>query len=336
MSRTTARSATRPKRIGLIGLGMHVPKKILTNADLEKMVETSDEWIRTRTGIRERHIVEPGVSTSELAYHAAKEAIKQAGLQPKQLELIIVGTTSPDMMFPSTACILQQRLGASSAVCFDLAAACSGSVFSIITAQQYLATGRYKNALVIGAEILSNFIDWTDRSTCILFGDGAGACVMAPVSRGGILATHMGSDGSAAELLYIPGGGSKHPPSHASIDQRLHYLRMNGGEVFKLAVTRMAHASETVLKAAKLKISDVDCFIPHQANIRIIQAAAKRAGVPMDKVYVNVDRYGNTSAASNLIALYEAVEEGRIKKGDYVVMVAFGAGLTWGAFLLQW
>lgn len=324
------------KRIGLIGLGMHVPKKVLTNFDLEKMVETTDEWVRTRTGIRERRVVEPGMTTSDLALPAAKAAIKQAGIRPKQLDLIIVGTTSPDMMFPSTACLLQQRLGATSAACFDLAAACSGSVFSIITAQQFLATGHYTYALVVGAEILSNFIDWTDRSTCVLFGDGAGACVMAPVSRGGLLSTQMGSDGSAADLLYIPGGGSKHPPSHASVDQRLHYLRMNGGEVFKLAVTQMAHSAEAVVKAAKLKLDDVDCFIPHQANIRIIQAMAKRTGIPMDKVFVNVDRYGNTSAASNLIALYEAVEEGRIQKGDYVVMVAFGAGLTWGSFLLQW
>ena len=324
------------KRIGIVGLGMHVPKKVLTNFDLEKMVETSDEWIRTRTGIRERHIAEPGMSASDLAYPAAKAALKGARLQPKDVDLIIVGTTSPDMLFPSTACILQQRLGAKSAVCFDVSAACSGSIFAIITAQQYLATGRYKNALVIGTEVLSNFVDWTDRSTCVLFGDGAGACVLTKVARGGILATDMGSDGTAAELLYIPGGGSRHPPSHASVDQRLHYLRMNGTEIFKLAVRRMAESAQTVIKRARLKPGQVHCVIPHQANIRIIQAVAKWAKLPMEKIYVNVERYGNTSAASNLIALYEAVQDGTIKRGDYVVLVAFGAGLTWGSILLQW
>ncbi len=331
----TARHAS-TKRIGIVGLGMSVPKKVLTNFDLEKMIETSDEWIRTRTGIRERHVVEPGTTTSDLAYQAAKEALKHAKLHPKDLELIIVATTSPDMLFPSTACLLQSRLGAKDAVCFDLSAACSGSVFAMITAQQYLLLGRYKNALVIGAEVLSPFIDWTDRSTCVLFGDGAGACVMTPVSRGGILATDMGSDGSAAELLYMPGGGSKYPPSHTSVDQRLHYLRMNGGEIFKLAVRRMAESAKTVMKEARLAVEDVECFIPHQANTRIIQAVAKWANLPMEKVFMNVERYGNTSSASNLIALYEAVQEGKITRGDHVVMVAFGAGLTWGSVLLQW
>jgi len=330
------KKATAQQRIGLTGIGMHVPKKVLTNFDLEKMVETSDEWIRTRTGIRERRIAEPGTTTSDLAYEAAKEALKDAGVQAKDLDLVIVGTTSPDMLFPSTACLLQHRLGARDAACFDLAAACSGSVFAMITAQQYLLTGRYKNALVIGAEVISSFIDWTDRSTCVLFGDGAGACVMAPVSRGGILATDMGSDGSAAELLYIPGGGTRHPPSHTSVDQRLHYLRMNGTEIFKLAVRRMAESAQAVIKTAGLAPDDVECFIPHQANIRIIQAVAKWANLPMEKVYVNVERYGNTSAASNLIALYEAVQEGKITRGDHVVLVAFGAGLTWGSLLLQW
>ena len=331
---TAARTPS--KRIGIVGEGMYVPKKVLTNFDLEKMVDTSDEWIRTRTGIRERHIVEPGISTSDLAYEAAKKTLKQAGLRANEIDLLIVGTTTADMMFPSTACLVQHRLGATSAACFDLAAACSGSVFAMITAQQYLLSGRYKRALVIGAEVLSSFVDWTDRATCVLFGDGAGACVMTPVSRGGILATDMGSDGSAAEFLCLPGGGSKHPPSHASIDGRLHYVKMNGGEVFKLAVRRMAESAKAVLTQAHMKLDDVDCFLPHQANLRIIQAVAKLAKIPMDKVFVNADRYGNTSAASNLIALHEAVAQGRIKKGDHVVLVAFGAGLTWGSLLLQW
>ena len=324
------------RRVGITGLGMHVPSKVLTNFDIEKMVDTTDEWIRTRTGIRERRVAEPGTTTSDLAYQAAVEALKQARLDPKDLELLIIATTTPDMLFPSTSCLVQQRLGAKSAVCFDLSAACSGSVFAIVTAQQYLLTGRYRNALVIGAEVLSSFIDWTDRSTCVLFGDGAGACVMTPVTRGGILATDMGSDGSAAEYLYMPGGGSKHPPSHASVDQRLHFLRMSGGEIFKLAVRRMADSAKRVVKDAKVKPEHVECFIPHQANIRIIEAVAKWAHLPIEKVYMNLQRYGNTSAASNLIALYEAVKEGRIKRGDHVVMVAFGAGLTWGSLLFQW
>ena len=241
-----------PTRIGITGLGMHVPSKVLTNFDLEKIVDTTDEWVRSRTGIRERRIAEPGTTTSDLATQAGREALKQARLDPEDLDLLIVATTTPDMLFPSTSCLVQQRLGATSAVCFDLSAACSGSVFAIITAQQYLLTGRYRNALVIGAEVLSSFIDWTDRSTCVLFGDGAGACVIAPVKRGGILATDMGSDGSASELLYMPGGGSKHPPSHKSVDQRLHFLRMNGGEIFKLAVRRMADSTKRVVKAAKM------------------------------------------------------------------------------------
>lgn len=327
---------SRPRRIGITGLGMYVPPKVLTNRDLEKMVDTSDEWIRTRTGIRERHVAEPGTTTSDLAYKAAQRALKDARLDPSGLDLLIVATTTPDMLFPSTSCLVQQRLGAKSAVCFDLSAACSGSVFAMITAQQYLLNGRYRNALVVGAEVLSSFIDWTDRSTCILFGDGAGACVMAPVKRGGILATDMGSDGSAAGLLYMPGGGSKHPPSHASVDQRMHFLRMNGVEIFKLAVRRMADSAKRVVKDAKLKPEHIECFIPHQANTRIIEAVAKWADLPIEKVYMNLQRYGNTSSASNLIALYEAVKEGVIERDDRVVMVAFGAGLTWGSLLLQW
>lgn len=324
------------KRIGVIGLGMYVPSKVVTNADLEKVVDTTDEWIQTRTGIRERRVAPPGTTTSDLAYHAAVEALRQAKLDAKDVDLLIVATTTPDMLFPSTSCLVQQRLGANRAVCFDLSAACSGSVFAMITAQQYLLTGRYRNALVVGAEVLSIFVDWTDRSTCILFGDGAGACVLAPVKRGGILATDMGSDGNAAELLYMPGGGSKFPPSHHSIDQRLHFLRMNGSEIFKVAVRHMADSTNRVIKQAKISPSHVECLIPHQANIRIIEAVAKRAKLPLEKAYINLQRYGNTSAASNLIALYEAVKEGVVERNDHIVMVAFGAGLTWGSLLLQW
>lgn len=323
-------------RIGITGLGMAVPEKVLTNFDLEKMVDTTDEWIRTRTGIRERRIAAPGTTTSDLAYGAAVQALKDAKLKPDQLELLIVATTTPDMLFPSTSCLLQRRLGATKAVCFDLSAACSGSIYAMISAQQFLTTGRYKNALVVGAEVLSGFIDWTDRSTCILFGDGAGACVLQKVRRGGILATDMGSDGTAADLLTMPGGGSKYPPSHQSVNQRLHFLKMNGGEIYKLAVRAMAGSVKRVTAAAKVKPSQVACIIPHQANTRIIESVAKFAKVPIEKVFMNLDRYGNTSAASIPIALYEAVKTGRIKKGDRVVLVAFGAGLTWGSILLEW
>lgn len=325
-----------PQRIGIIGLGMYVPPKILTNFDIEKMVETTDEWIRSRTGIRERRIVEPGTTTSDLATEAATEALADAKLDPKDVELIIVGTTTPDMLFPSTACLVQQRLGAKQAVCFDLGAACSGSVYAMVTAQQYLLSGRYRNALVIGAEVLSSFLDWTDRATCVLFGDGAGACVMAPVSRAGIIATDMGSDGTAAEMLCLPGGGSKHPPSHESIDRRMHFLRMSGTDVYKVAVKRMAESAKRVISNAKMDPDRIDCFIPHQANTRIIESVAKFAKIPMEKVFMNLEKYGNTSAASNLIALTEAVKEGRVKRDDLIVMVAFGAGLTWGSLLIEW
>lgn len=334
--RRQAAASPHGRRIGVIGLGMYVPPKVLTNFELEKIVDTTDEWIRTRTGIRERRVVEPGTTTADLAFPAAKEALASAQLNPRDVDLIIVATTTPDMLFPSTSCLLQQRVGAPGAVCFDLSAACSGSVFAMITAQQYLATGRFRNALVVGAEQISSFIDWTDRATCVLFGDGAGACVMAPVARGGLVATDMGSDGSGAELLCMPGGGSKYPPSHQSVDQRLHFLRMNGGEVYKLAVRHMAASVERALKAARLTPEHVECFIPHQANIRIIEGVAKWAKLPMERVYMNLQRYGNTSAASNLMALYEAVKEERVKPGDHIVMVAFGAGLTWGSVVLQW
>lgn len=323
-------------RIGIIGLGMYVPEKVLTNADLEKMVDTTDEWITARTGIKERRIAEPGTATSDLAFPAAKMALERADLAPEEVDLLIVATTTPDMLFPSTACILQDRLGLVNAACFDLSAACSGSVYAIITAKQYLLTGRYRNALVVGAEALSGFVDWTDRATCVLFGDGAGAVVLAPAEIGGVVTSQMGADGSLASLLCMPGGGSKYPPSHHSIDRRLHFLQMEGRELFKPAVRRMAESVNIVLERAGITHEDVECFIPHQANQRIIEGVAKQAGIPMDKVFVNLHKYGNTSAASNLIALFEAVEQGRIKQGDHIVLVAFGAGLTFGSLLIEW
>ncbi len=324
------------RRVGMTGVGMCVPPRIMTNAELEQLVDTTDEWIHTRTGIRERRIAEPGTATSDIAVPAATAALAQATLSPNDLELIIVATSTPDMIFPSTACLVQERLGAPKAACFDIQAACTGFVYALAMGQQCVAGGLYQNALVIGAEVLSGFIDWTDRSTCVLFGDGAGACVLQPAKRGGILATHLGSDGSGKEMLQLPGGGSRVPPSHTSVDQRLHFLQMKGNEVFKVAVRTMADAATAVLAKCGKQPSDVDCLIPHQANRRIIDAVTERVQIDPAKVYLNVDRYGNMSAASTIVALYEAVQEGRVKPGDLVVLVAFGAGLTWGAVALEW
>lgn len=324
------------RRIGIIGLGSYLPKKVLTNSDLEKMVDTSDEWIRTRTGISERRIAQVGEATSDLAVNAARQALKDAKLAPEEVELIIVATISPDMQFPATSCLVQVRLGANNAACFDINAACSGFIHGIIIAQQFIANGIYNNALVIGAELLSHFIDWKDRSTCVLFGDGAGAAVIAPVKSGGIISAYLGADGSKSDLLKVPAGGSRMPATHKTVSEGLHYLKMEGNEVFKHAVRVMADAAQKALHKAGLTCKDVDCLIPHQANIRIIEAAAKRAGFSMDKVYVNVDRYGNMSAASTIVALCEAVNEGRIKKGDVVLLVAFGSGFVWGSCVIKW
>ena len=333
-----ARGSTAPRlrRARIAGVGMSVPPKVMTNADLEKLVDTTDEWIRTRTGIRERRIAEPGTATSDLAVPAARQALAQAGLNPKDLQLIIVATSTPDMVFPATACLVQDTLGAPKAACFDIQAACTGFVYALAMADQCVAGGMYDNALVIGAEVLSGFIDWTDRSTCVLFGDGAGACVLTPTNRGGILATHLASDGSGKDLLQLPGGGSRTPPSHASIDQRLHFLQMKGNEVFKVAVRAMADAAAQVLAKCGRKPQEVDCLIPHQANQRIIDAVMERVQIDPSKLFLNVERYGNMSAASTIVALCEALTEGRIKEGDLVVLVAFGAGLTWGAAAIEW
>lgn len=323
--------------VGILGVGKFIPPKVLTNFDLEKMVDTTDEWIRTRTGISERHIAESGTPTSDLAVAAGRQALARAGIKPEDLELLIVATITPDVPFPATSCIVQNKLGARNAACFDVNAACAGFVYSITTAQQFIATGSYQNALVIGAEILSRAVDWTDRSTCVLFGDGAGACVLGRVEPGrGIIASYLKSDGAYGDLLTIPAGGSKLPPSHETVDKRLHYLKMEGSEVFKLAVRLMADATENALKRCGMKCEDVDCLIPHQANERIIDAVLKRTNIPKEKVFLNVARYGNMSSASTAVALAEAVETGRIKKGDTVVLVAFGSGLAWGATVVKW
>ncbi len=324
------------KNIGILGLGCYVPKKVLTNKDLEGMVETSDEWITTRTGIKERHIAAPTETTSVLATNAAREALKNAKIEPQDLELIIVATITPDMPFPATSCLVQNNLGAKNAACFDVSAACAGFVYAMVMAQQFLASGVYKNALVIGAEKLSAVTDWTDRNTCVLFGDGAGAAVLGPVANGGILGSYLGSDGSLNELLMLPGGGSKYPATRETVDNKLHYIKMKGNEVFKLAVRIMNDAACKVLKQCKLDIEDIDCFIPHQANKRILDAVARKMKIPLEKIYFNVANYGNMSSASTAVALCEAYNAGKIKGGSIVVLDAFGAGLVWGSCVIQW
>ena len=323
-------------RAGIKGIGFCVPKKVLTNRDLEKMVDTSDEWIRTRTGISERRIAEKGTGTSDLAQEAALIALKNAGVLPGDVDLIIAATTTPDMPLPSCACLVQKKIGATKAAAFDLGAACAGFVYALITAEQFIKNGTYRNILVIGADLISSYIDWTDRSTCVLFGDGAGAVLLAPVQSGGILSGVLGSDGQYADLLKISAGGSKTPASAETVNAKEHYLKMSGSEVFKLAVRGMADAVNGALAKAGLKLEDIACFIPHQANQRIVDAVAERLHFPKEKVYINLFKYGNTSAASCAIALYEAVEEGRIKKKDKVVMATFGSGLVWGALILEW
>lgn len=324
------------RKVGIIGLGKYLPKRVLTNADLEKIVDTSDEWITTRTGIKQRRLVSGHQATSDLATLATKEALEEAKLKPEALELIIVATITPDMQFPSTACLVQAKLGAKQAVCLDISAACAGFVYALLIAQQFIAHGTYQNALVIGAEVLSSVTDWQDRNTCVLFGDGAGAAVLAPVNSGGILSGYLGSDGSRGDLLMLPGGGSRHPATHQTVDKRLHYIKMRGNELFKIAVKTMSEAAQEALHRAGLKRTDVDLVIPHQANIRILMAMAKKMGLPKDKIYLNIEKYGNMSSASTVIALCEAVKEGRIKKGDIVLLDAFGAGLVWGACVIKW
>jgi len=324
------------KKVGIIGLGEYLPKKVLTNADLEKMVDTSDEWITTRTGIKERRLAAENEATSDLAVGAAKEALKDAKLDPGDLDLIIVATITPDMPFPSVACLLQSALSAKNAVCFDISAACAGFVYALSIAQQFIESGTYKNALIVGAETLSSVTDWQDRNTCVLFGDGAAAAVLAEVKSGGILSTCLGGDGTKAELLMIPGGGSRHPVSKETIDKRMHYIKMQGNEVFKLAVNIMAEATKVAIEKAGLEFKDIDMFVPHQANTRIIMAAAKKLGLPPEKIYLNIEKYGNMSSASCATALCEAVKEGKVKRGDVILLATFGAGLVWGASVIRW
>ncbi|MBM7623820.1 beta-ketoacyl-ACP synthase III [Sporohalobacter salinus] len=324
------------RKAGVTGVGSYVPEKVVTNYDLEDIVDTSDEWIRSRTGIEERRIAKEDATTSDLAYKAAESALNDADLSPEELDLILVATVTPDMMFPSTGCLLQDRLGATNAAAFDLEAGCSGFVYSISVATQFVRTGAYDNVLVIGAETLSKIINWEDRNTCVLFGDGAGAAVVQPVESGGVLSTVLGADGSGGELLKMPAGGSKRPASLETVKENLHYIHMEGNSVFKFAVRAMGKGAMKALEKADLEKKDVDFLIPHQANIRIIDGAAKRLNLDNDDVFVNLDKYGNTSAASIPIALAEAAEAGRINSGDNVVIVGFGAGLTWAASVIEW
>ena len=321
----------------ITGTGSALPAKILTNADLELMVDTTDEWITARTGIKERHIASAGEYTSTLSSEAALKAIKMAGISPEELDLIIVGTVTPDFPFPSTACIIQNDIGARNAVAFDVSAACSGFIYGLSIADNFIKSGRTKKALVIGAEVLSRVVDWSDRNTCILFGDGAGAVILeASDDLNSVLSTHIFSNGSCWDLLYQPGGGSRNPPSDRSIDPGLFFINMEGNEVYKHAVRAMEEAAVAALDANSMKAAELSIFIPHQANIRIVNATAKRLGLPMEKVFINLHNYGNTSAASIPIALDEANRQGRLKIGDSILLAAFGGGFTFGSALLRW
>ncbi len=325
------------QRSRIIGTGAYAPSRVLTNFDLEKMVNTSDEWIMERTGIRERRVAAEDEATSDLSIKAANNAIEMAGIKPEAIDLIIVGTVTPDMFFPSTASIVQNKIGAKNAVAFDISAACSGFIYALSIADQFIKSGTYKTALVIGAEVLSRMIDWSDRNTCILFGDGAGAVILqADNGERGILSTHLHTDGSMWDFLYTPGGGSRHPISHQVIDDKLIYMRMKGNETFKVAVKSLESVVIEALDYNNLKPSDISWIIPHQANLRIIQSIVKRLEMPMEKVVLNIERFGNTSAASVPMALDEAVRDGRVKKNDIIIFEAFGAGLTWASALLRW
>ena len=326
-----------PKAARITGFGHYLPEKVLTNSDLEKMVDTSDEWILTRSGIKERHIAAENEACSDLAFEASKVALADAGVDPKDLDTIIVATITPDMVLPSVSCIIQDRLGAKKAAAFDISAACSGFIYGLSIASSMIAMGKAEKILLVGVEILSGITDYTDRNTCVLFGDGCGAVVIEEGEQGeGILSTYMQSDGSLGELLYVPGGGSRMPLTAERLQEGQQYVKMKGDGLFKYAIRAMVDAAERTLKEADLSTSDVSFLIPHQANIRIIEAVRKRLKLEKEQVVINIDRVGNTSSASIPIALSEIKEGGILKKGDLVIMVAFGGGLTWGAALLKY
>jgi len=321
----------------ITGTGSFAPRKIITNHDLEKLVDTTDEWIIERTGIKERRIAEKGQSTSDLAYEASRKALKAADLPAEELELILVATLTPDTILPSMGCVLQEKLGAKKAVAFDLYAACSGFIYGLSIADAYIRAGMYRNILIVGAEILSRFTDWEDRSTCILFGDGAGAAVVQRYTgKRGVLSTHLHSDGALGHLIQVPGGGTQHPASHDTIRKRMHFIKMKGNETFKAAVRALEDVVQEALTHNKVKPEEIDFLIPHQANLRIIQAMAQRLNMPMEKVVLTLPKYGNTSAASIPMALDEAVRDGRIRENHLLLLEAFGGGLTWASALIRW
>jgi 3-oxoacyl-[acyl-carrier-protein] synthase-3 len=325
-------------RAKISALGTYVPPRLLTNADLEKMIDTSDLWIQERVGIRERHIVDKGVATSDLAVEAARRALIQRGLVPSDLEAIIVATVTPDMFFPSTACLVQHKLDAKGAWGFDLSAACSAFLYALQTGAQFIATGAHKKVMVIGADVMSSIIDYTDRATCVIFGDGAGAVILeaAEDDSVGMIDFIHEVDGSGGCSLFMPGGGSLNPSTHETVDKKMHYVHQDGGAVFKFAVRKQLEVCERLLERNGLKVSDIDVFIPHQANKRIITATAERLGLPQEKIVINIDRFGNTTAGTIPLAMNTAIEEGKLKKGNLVLLASVGAGFTVGATLLRW
>ncbi len=329
---------TKPIRAKISALGTYVPPRLLTNADLEKMVDTSNEWIMARVGIRERHIVDKGVATSDLAVEAAKKALAQRGLSPTDIEAIIIGTVTPDMFFPSTACVVQHKLGAKGAWGFDLSGACSAFLYSLQAGAQFIGTGKHQRVLVIGADVMSSIIDYTDRATCVIFGDGAGAVVLEQAENEdeGIIDFIHEVDGSGGEFLYMPGGGSLNPPTKETVEKKMHYVHQDGQQVFKFAVRKQTELCMKLLERNGLKGSDIDAFIPHQANLRIISATADRLGLRPEAVIVNIDRFGNTTAGTIPLAMNTAMEEGKLKKGSLVLAASVGAGFTIGATLIRW
>lgn len=325
------------RRAGIVSTGRALPVGRITNFDLEEMLETSDEWIRTRTGIKERRMVSGEETNSELSVIASRIALERAELKPEEVDLLIVATVTPDQTLPSTACLVQAKLNAYNAAAFDLAAGCTGFLYGLTVGEQFIKTGAVKNVLLVGTDILTPIMDWQDRNTCVLFGDGAGAVVIQEVKgERGFLASQMFSDGTKADLLYVPAGGTRYPPTLRTVNERLHYVKMNGPEIFKFAVKVMAESTLSVLKMCSIKPEELDYLIPHQANLRIIESASKKLGLKPEQIVVNIERYGNMSSASIPVALDELVEEGKVKEGNLIAMVAFGAGLTWGATVLRW
>ncbi len=336
--RSSPRSGKPQRTVSIVGTGSYVPDKVLTNADLMQLVETDDEWITSRTGIKERRIAADGEFTSDMGAKAAEAAMEMAGIKGAEIDLILVATATPDMVFPATACFIQTKIGATKAACLDISAACAGFLFAVEIGQQFIMSHTYDTVLVIGAEKLSSITDWTDRNTCVLFGDGAGAAILQHRSGGshGLISSYIASNGEYADILWMPGGGCKTPITRENADNHLQTIKMSGKEVYKQAVTAMVDAARIALEKAGLTIDDIACVIPHQANVRIIEAIADRMKISVDKFFVNLDRYGNTSAAAVAIALDEANRSGRIKRGDYVLLVVFGGGLTWAGSVLEW